>query len=29
MKLFGFAVPKERSHNMPHCYTVAVPLCGV
>jgi hypothetical protein len=29
MKLFGFAVREERSHNMPQFYTVAVPLCGV
>ena len=29
MKLFGCAVREERSHNMPHRYTVTVPLCGV
>ena len=29
MKLFGCAVREERSRNMLHCYTVAVPLCGV
>jgi hypothetical protein len=29
MKLFGCAVREERSHNMPHRYTVAVLLCCV